>query len=134
MRPEDYPNAYQLWQRVPGMNLRDPDDSFKEIGRLISFNPDFCYVVENTNQQIVGSILGATDGRRGTIYHLAVDPKVQRQGLGTKLVDLVIDQLKQVGIQKVYVMVMRDNQAGEKFWLQQKFVKRDDIVRFNKII
>ncbi|WCJ51776.1 GNAT family N-acetyltransferase [Lentilactobacillus buchneri] len=135
MQAEDYPNAYALWQQVPGMNLREFDDSFEEISRLLRFNPNFCFVAETkTDKQIIGSILGATDGRRGTIYHLAVAPGYQNQGLGTQLVNKVIEQLQAVGIHKIFVKVMKDNLAGQSFWQHLKFVKRSDVIRFNKII
>lgn len=135
IRAEDYPNAYALWQHVPGMNLREFDDSFEEISRLLRFNPNFCFVAETrSGKQIIGSILGATDGRRGTIYHLAVAPSYQNQGLGSQLVTKVIEQLQAVGIHKIFVNVMKNNQVGQSFWQQVKFVKRDDVIRFNKII
>lgn len=93
MVAEDYPDAYKLWQKTPEMNLRDFDDSFEEISRLIKFNPGFCFVAEKDNQ-LIGTILGATDGRRGRIYHLAVAREVQHTGIATKLVNLVIKQLR----------------------------------------
>ncbi|MFD1124540.1 GNAT family N-acetyltransferase [Lentilactobacillus raoultii] len=133
MAVEDYPDAYALWEKTPGMNLRDFDDSFEEISRLIQFNPDFCFVAEKEHQ-LVGTILGATDGRRGRIYHLAVDKDFRREGIATKLVNLVIKQLHDVGIRKISVVVMKHNQVGERFWQKLKFSKRLEIETFDKII
>ncbi|WP_370445949.1 GNAT family N-acetyltransferase [Petrotoga sp. 9PW.55.5.1] len=40
------------------------------------------------------------DGRRGYLYHLAIDKDYRRKGIGTKLVNLVFDNLKKKGIMK----------------------------------
>ncbi len=133
MVAEDYPDAYKLWQKTPGMNLRDFDDSFEEISRLIKFNPGFCFVAEKDNQ-LIGTILGATDGRRGRIYHLAVAREVQHTGIATKLVNLVIKQLKEVGIQKISIIVMKNNHEGELFWKSLQFSKRLDVDTYDRII
>ncbi|GHP12816.1 N-acetyltransferase [Lentilactobacillus fungorum] len=133
MTVTDYPDAYALWKVTPGMNLREFDDSFKEISRLIQFNPDFCFVAEQ-NHQLIGTILGATDGRRGRIYHLAVAKTAQRQGIGTKLVNLVIERLREVGISKISATVMKHNHAGAAFWQKLKFSERLEIETFTKII
>ncbi|WP_260165147.1 GNAT family N-acetyltransferase [Lentilactobacillus buchneri] len=65
---------------------------------------------------------------------MAVAPGYQNQGLGTQLVNKVIEQLQAVGIHKIFVNVMKDNLAGQSFWQHLKFVKRSDVIRFNKII
>jgi ribosomal protein S18 acetylase RimI-like enzyme len=133
MVAEDYPDAYALWQKTPGMHLRESEDSFEEIARLIKCNPGFCFVAE-IDQQIVGTILGATDGRRGKIYHLAVATNYQHDGIGSQLVNKVIKELQEVGIHKISVVVMINNQAGKLFWQKLKFAKRTDIEHFDKII
>ncbi|WP_307724669.1 GNAT family N-acetyltransferase [Sporolactobacillus inulinus] len=43
---------------------------------------------------MVGVILCGHDGRRGYIYHTAVDRSYRRQGIGKQLVSVGIDALK----------------------------------------
>ena len=35
----------------------------------------------------LGAVLGGFDGRRGLVYHVAVDPQARGQGLGSALMD-----------------------------------------------
>ncbi len=133
MKAEDYPDMYALWKKTPGTHLREFDDSFEEVSRVIKFNPGFCFIAQRDGQ-LVGTILGTTDGRRGRIYHLSVAKEVQGNGLGQKLVNLVIKRLKEVGIKKVVVNVMASNSTGEAFLKKMKFSKRSDIETYDKII
>ncbi|HFU5899261.1 TPA: GNAT family N-acetyltransferase [Enterococcus faecium] len=96
MVPEDYPAVYELWQKDPTIHVNDFDDSFDEINRLLKFNPGFCFVAANSNQQIVGNVLAATDGRQGSIYHLAVSPNDQNNDIATRLINLVITEVCQM--------------------------------------
>jgi len=58
--------------------------------------------------QVVGTTLCGQDGRRGYLYHLAVDPKYRRQpGLGKQLMQASLVGLnKSLGIQKCHIMVL----------------------------
>ena len=60
-----------------GMGLNNLDDSKEGIGRFLNGNPDTCFVAELENV-IIGVILTGNDGRRGYIYHTAVNPKYRR--------------------------------------------------------
>lgn len=46
MRPEDYPQVYDLWLRTPGMGLNTTDDSRQGIERYLRRNPNTCFVAE----------------------------------------------------------------------------------------
>jgi len=65
---------------------------------------------------IVGVALCGHDGRRGHIYHLAVDPAYQGRGLGKRLLDECLDGLRRAGVQRVIILVADDNQRGAEFW------------------
>ena len=66
-----------LWMSCEGMGLNNLDDSKEGIGRFLNRNPDTCFVAELENV-IIGVILTGNDGRRGYIYHTAVNPKYRR--------------------------------------------------------
>ena len=65
---------------------------------------------------IVGVALCGHDGRRGHIYHLAVDPAYQGRRLGKRLLDECLDGLRTAGVQRVIILVADDNQRGAEFW------------------
>jgi ribosomal protein S18 acetylase RimI-like enzyme len=64
----------------------------------------------------VGAVLCGHDGRRGYIYHLAVDPKYQGRGVGKRLIDECLAGLKRVGLERANILVAKDNPRGLEFW------------------
>ena len=133
MTINDYEKVYQLWLSCSGMGLNNLDDSRDGIVRYLCRNPDTCFVAEKSDK-IIGAIIAGHDGRRGFIYHTAVDPDYRNQGIATKLVDAAMDALKTNGINKVALVVFDRNDIGNAFWEKAGFTARDDLVYRNKAI
>ena len=83
MTIDDYEEVYSLWMSCKGMGLNNLDDSKEGIEKFLIHNPNTCFVAEENC--IVGAIMVGNDGRRGYIYHTAVNPKYQNQKIVTKL-------------------------------------------------
>jgi ribosomal protein S18 acetylase RimI-like enzyme len=81
---------------------------------------------------VAGAILSGHDGRRGYIYHTAVEAALQRQGLGSALVLAVQEALRKEGITKIALVAFKRNALGNRFWERQGFSRRDDLVYRNK--
>lgn len=131
MKKEDYSGLYALWTSCPGMGLNDIDDSKEGICRFLERNPKTCFVCEEDGI-ITGAIMAGNDGRRGYIYHTAVAPKLQKQGIGTKLVQAALKALKEIGITKAALVAFSRNEEGNVFWEKQGFSERTDLVYRNK--
>ena len=101
MTPEDYDDTYALWDRTPGMHLHSLNNTYGGIVRLLDANPNTCLVAVDGNDSIVATALGATDGRKGYLYHIAVDEQWRGQGIGSTLVHRIEDAFQAVGIVKV---------------------------------
>ena len=129
----DYEQVYKLWLSCAGMGLNNLDDSKEGIQRFLSRNPDTCFV-EQGEQKIVGVIIAGNDGRRGYIYHTAVDPECRHQGIATRLVNEAMAALKKLGINKTALVVFSKNESGNAFWEKSGFTSRDDLVYRNKTI
>lgn len=130
MHCQDYPAAYALWKSLPGMGLSSADER-KAIRSFLQKNPQTCFVAEHAGT-LIGSILGGSDGRRGYIYHLAVDHRFQKQGVGRQLVQTCLDALKAQGIEKCHLFVISSNQSGRDFWKRLGWQQRDDIIVMSK--
>ena len=113
-RSADYDAAVQLWTRVEGVEVAE-GDSKEDLISYISRNPRLSRVAED-GSRIVGAVLCGHDGRRGLIYHLAVEPAYQGQALGRRLVDECLDGLRQAGIKRALILVATDNPRGRSFW------------------
>jgi N-acetylglutamate synthase len=110
----DYDAALELWQRVEGLEIAEGDDR-ESIAYFLARNPGLSRVATD-GTAMVGVALCGHDGRRGYIYHLAVDPAYQSRGLGKRLMDESLDRLRQVGLKRALILVANDNPRGRKFW------------------
>jgi ribosomal protein S18 acetylase RimI-like enzyme len=110
----DYDAAIKLWQRVEGLEIAEGDDR-EGIVHFLARNPVLSRVATD-GSTIIGVALCGHDGRRGHIYHLAVDPAYQGRGLGKRLLDESLGGLRQAGLKRVIIMVADDNPSGREFW------------------
>jgi ribosomal protein S18 acetylase RimI-like enzyme len=112
----DYDAALLLWQRVEGLEIAEGDDR-ESVAHFLVRNPGLSRVATD-GSAIVGVVLCGHDGRRGYIYHLAVDPAHQGGGLGKRLMDECLDGLRQAGLKRALILVANDNPRGRKFWIR----------------
>jgi ribosomal protein S18 acetylase RimI-like enzyme len=110
----DYDAALRVWQRVEGVEIAEGDDR-ASIAQFFARNPGLSRVALD-GSAIVGVALCGHDGRRGHIYHLAVDPAYQGRGVGKRLLDECLDGLRRAGMKRVIIMVAGENQRGAEFW------------------
>ena len=133
MTIEDYDAVYDLWLHTPGMGLNTADDSREGIAAYLRRNPTTCFTAKE-GDRLLGAILAGHDGRRGYISHTAVREDAQRQGVGTALVEAVLEALQAEGIRKVALVVFARNEKGNAFWEKLGFTWRDDLVYRNKAL
>ena len=82
----------------------------------------------------MGVIIVANDGRRGYIYHTAVNLQYRKRGIARQLVEASMQELKRCGINKVALVVFEKNESGNIFWEKLGFTVREDLVYRNKAI
>jgi N-acetylglutamate synthase len=111
---DDYDAAIDLWQRVEGLEIAEGDDR-EGVAQFLARNQGLSRVATD-GSAIVGIALCGHDGRRGHIYHLAVDPAYQGRGLGKRLLDESLADLRRTGVKRVIIMVADDNPSGRQFW------------------
>ncbi len=130
MTAEDYEEALALWKRCPGMGLSDADEKVP-LTRFLERNPGLSTIARD-GALLVGTCLCGSDGRRGYLYHLAVDPDYRRRGIGRDLVASVFVKLRDLDIHKCHIMVYGTNEVGLAFWQQDGWVTRPEIVLMSK--
>lgn len=130
---DDYDKVYELWISCVGMGLNNIDDSRNGIEKFLKRNPNTCLVAEE-KRKIIGVIMVGNDGRRGYIYHTAVSPEKRSNGIGSQLVNRSLSELKELGINKVALVVFNKNEQGNSFWEKMGFERREDLVYRNRAI
>ena len=105
---DDYNIVYKLWENSgPGVGI-SRSDTRDEIAKKLLRDPDLFLVAEDDGK-IIGTVIGGYDGRRGIVYHLAVDPAYRGNGIGKVLMAEVEKRLAAKGCLKSYLLVLRDN-------------------------
>lgn len=129
---DDYNDIYSLWGKTPGMGL-NAADSWENIQSFLIRNKGMSFCFEE-DDKIIGTILCGHDGRRGYIYHVAVDLDHRGRGIGRLLVEKSLVRLKIEGIAKCHLFVFADNTSGNAFWATTEWTRREDIFVYSKNI
>ncbi|MFT0861183.1 GNAT family acetyltransferase [Ancylobacter sp. G4_0304] len=98
-----------LW-RACGLTVpyNDPAADFRQaLGREASD----VLIARAECGRIVGAVMVGHDGHRGWLYYLAAEPTMQRQGIGSVMVEAAEGWLKARGIVKAQLLV-RETNAG----------------------
>ena len=90
----------------------EPDRIFAEKGDV---QPELFFVAE-IDGTAVGTCLAGYDGHRGWLYRVAVDPRIQRRGVGTALVRHAEAALIAMGCPKINLQVRAHNAAVVAFY------------------
>jgi ribosomal protein S18 acetylase RimI-like enzyme len=131
--PEDYPAACFLWENAgPGINVRRSDEP-EEIQKKLQRDPDL-FLVAEINGKLIGTVIGGFDGRRGLIYHLAVQAAYREHGVGGLLMDEVERRLKAKGCLKCYLMVTVDNANAMCFYEARDWERMDYVYTYTKTL
>jgi ribosomal protein S18 acetylase RimI-like enzyme len=102
---DDYDTVCALWQNAgDGLGI-GRSDTREEIAKKLQRDPDL-FLVAADGDKIIGTVIGGYDGRRGLIYHLAVEHAYRQRGIGKMLMDEVERRLRAKGCLKCYLLVL----------------------------
>jgi ribosomal protein S18 acetylase RimI-like enzyme len=81
-------------------------------------------------EKVVGSLIAAWNGWRGSFYRLAVHPDHRWRGLGRRLVREGEKRLREKGAGRLDAIVAADEGAATGFWEALGYERQRDRVRF----
>jgi len=116
----DYAGALKLWGNMEVGVQVGRSDTPEEIKRKLQRDPDL-FLIAEIGGQIAGTIIGGYDGRRGMIYHLAVQADFRQQGIGTMLLEEVEQRLQAKGCKKCYLLITAENIGAAQFYEQNNW-------------
>lgn len=129
--PADFESVHNLWAHIEKGVRVGRSDSLAEIEKKVQRDPDLFLVAEYQGQ-IIGTIIGGFDGRRGIIYHLAVSSEARGQGVGSLLLQQVEERLRAKGCLKSYLMVTPDNEEAMRYYEQRGWHHMDYVRLYGK--
>jgi ribosomal-protein-alanine N-acetyltransferase len=120
----DYDQVAKLW-RAAGLGPR-PSDTRDEVAKKLWRDPDL-FLVACLGARIVGSVIGAWDGRRGFVYRMAVHPEYHRRGIGSALIRELEKQLRDKGALSINIILNADNAAAHAFYRSLGYADREEV-------
>lgn len=125
MSIDHYDEIFAMWQ-ITSKRALSKADSREEIERYLNRNKGLSQIAV-IDGKIVGTVLAGHDGRRGFIHHMAVMPEYRRKGIAKSMAERAVEKLAKEGITKTHIFTYCDNSAGQSFWGNMGFEKRNDI-------
>jgi ribosomal protein S18 acetylase RimI-like enzyme len=124
---EDYEQIVNLWNCTHEVRIYSVSDSKQAVHRFLELNRETCFVAD-CDGQIVGTILGGFDGRRGYIYHLVVESEQRGRNIGSALVEKMKIAMKFKGVDKIHIFVpVHNSKSSVAFWESHGWQKRPDL-------
>ena len=130
MTIQDFDSMHALWKKV-GLNLAEMNLEKKYTDQIIKLNPLSNFVAIE-KKKIIGTIFGTFNGKRGWIYHLAVHPLFQKQGVGSLLLQKVEQALKSLGAKRILLGVVKLNLKALNFYKKHDYEVVNDAIWMGK--
>ncbi len=83
---------------------------------------------------LLGSLIAAWDGWRGSFYRLAVHPDRRRQGIATALLREGEHRLRTRGAIRLAAIVANDDPVAMSFWRAAGYARQDNRARFVRLV
>ncbi len=109
----DEASVVALWQKC---KLVVPwNDPRKDIARKLARDAD-SFLVGILDGALVATVMVGYEGHRGWINYLAVDPDLQKQGLGRIMMDAAEKRLLALGCPKINLQIRETNTGVIEFY------------------
>jgi ribosomal protein S18 acetylase RimI-like enzyme len=131
--PQDYESAVRLWQSMDKGVHFGRSDVPSEIEKKLACDPNL-FLVAESDGELVGTVIGGFDGRRGMIYHLAVAHAHRRRGVAEALLREIENRLVARGCIRAFLLVHAENEEARALYEKQDWVLLTDNVVYSKDI
>ncbi|MFZ5855237.1 MAG: GNAT family N-acetyltransferase [Chloroflexota bacterium] len=130
---QDYDSAARLWQSMDRGVRFGRSDVPAEIEKKLARDPDL-FLVAESDGELVGTVIGGFDGRRGMVYHLAVAHAHRRRGVAEALMCEIEKRLVAKGCIRAFLIAHADNVEARALYEKQDWVLLANDVVYSKDI
>jgi ribosomal protein S18 acetylase RimI-like enzyme len=123
----DFPSVLELWALAAGPT--GLAETSERLSALVGNDRDALLVAE-ADGFLVGALIAAWDGWRGSFYRLAVRPDWRRRGLARALVGEGERRLGECGAVRLTAIVADDDPAAISFWSALGYLRQPRRARF----
>ena len=129
---KDLPAVLELWRSTEGIGLSAADRP-ERIESFLARNPGMSFTAWD-GERLVGAVLCGHDGRRGYLHHLVVAADYRRMGIGRMILEKALNSLTAENIDKAHIFVYADNPLAQKFWQENGWYRRPELVLMSRDI
>jgi ribosomal protein S18 acetylase RimI-like enzyme len=131
LRLDDYDQMIQVWQQAElSHRPKGRDCRVRITAELLRF-PGFS-LGAFAAEQLMGTIIGSFDGRKGCINRVAVIPEFRGQGIAQGLIDLCEKERKLANSMVLFCLIEEANERSAKLFEKLGYLQDNDIVYFSK--
>jgi len=123
----DIESVLELWRAAEGRPT--VTDTHEGLQRLLSRGDEPLLLAERGGV-VVGTLIAAWDGWRGSFYRLAVHPSVRRRGVATALLREGERRLVGLGAVRLTAIVVDNEPGAMGFWAAAGYAPQEHRARF----
>lgn len=127
----DIESVLALWRAAEGPATGT--DSEEALALLLRRDPE-ALLLATAGSEIVGSLIVAWDGWRGSFYRLAVAPDWRRQGVATALVRAGEERLQRLGAIRLTAIVVAADREAAGLWQAAGYDRQAGRARFVRML
>lgn len=125
------PLVLALWRAAESPpSVTDTEDALE---RLLRRDPDSLLLAE-AGGGVVGSLIVAWDGWRGSFYRLAVHPQWRRRGIATALIGAGERRLQELGAIRLTAIVLSEERVAIDLWSAAGYQRQAGVSRFVRVL
>jgi ribosomal protein S18 acetylase RimI-like enzyme len=126
--PDDIAAVLSLWSDAAAPTSTDDPEG---VGALLARDPGALMVADSSGR-IVGTVIAAWDGWRGSVYRIVVAPDCRRGGLGRRLLHEAENRLRSVGARRMHAIVVKTDPQALGFWEASDWEQQSSQLRFTR--
>jgi ribosomal protein S18 acetylase RimI-like enzyme len=124
--PGDLDTVLSLWRAAAQPTTTDNAEA---LGLLVAEDPE-ALLVAQADDVVVGTLIAAWNGWRGSFNRLVVDPAHRRKGIAAALVREGERSLRGRGAARLYAVVEGDSAVAMEFWAAIGYEHQQGQTRF----
>lgn len=129
---EDYDELLALWDRTGLPYEKEDRDSRKKIERQIYDDHVIILTMKTEDDRLIGSAIGSSDGRKGWVNRLAIDPDYRGRRLGQRLLERAEESLREMGVEIFAALIEDANFPSMALFRRCGYEGWDNILYFRK--
>lgn len=131
LKEADYKEMIRLWQRAGLTHRPHGRDSYASMSSEFA-RAETCILGMYDGDRLIGAIIGTSDGRRGWMNRLAIDPDYRGKGLAARLIKDAENFLSGFGVKVMAVLIEDENLPSISAFQKAGYIYGEKILYFSK--